>query len=552
MTVISSTSGKSSTNAYDAVPYESHPFKQSHPDRLATMATLFGMTPTPVEKCRVLELGCASGGNLIPMAYILPESHFVGVDFSGRQVLDGQNHIAALGLKNIELKQMNIMDVDSKLGLFDYIIVHGIYSWVPAAVQDKILQVCQDLLSPNGVAYISYNTYPGWHFRGIIRDMMLYHTASATEFDSSRTQPSDGGLLNTGALTGPPARARRARELMDFLAAAVPTENNAYGIMLQNEVQLVRNAQDSYFLHDHLEELNDPIYFHQFAERAASHGMQFLGEAEFSVMLSSNFGTQVHETLSRISNEIVRTEQYMDFVRNRAFRQTLLCRQGVVLNRNLKPQTLRPFFISIRPLKVLPEVNLGSTEPQTFEMDNNVTFNVGNPLTKATLQHLSKVFPCSVKFDDLVKIAMENVSAVTKQEYSFEVASEEIGRDLMQAFAVSMVALRSTPDPFVTAISDHPTSSALVRYQVQRQNHVTNLLHDATGVDILNRHIIELLDGSRTKAQLIDDVIKLIQAGKLNIQSDGVVLKVDEAKQLLQEIIDQALQNLGRQAVLIA
>lgn len=72
--------------SYDEVPYESYPFAQTHPDRLATVATLLGLRPAPVEQCRVLELGCAGGGNLIPMALTLPESTFVGIDLSARQI----------------------------------------------------------------------------------------------------------------------------------------------------------------------------------------------------------------------------------------------------------------------------------------------------------------------------------------------------------------------------------------------------------------------------------------------------------------------------------
>src|SRR5262245_55529309 len=154
-------------NSYDEVPYESHPFAQTHPDHLATVATLFGMRPAPVARCRVPELGCASGGNLIPMAEQLPQSQFLGVDLSARQVDDGRRVLGPLGLTNVELRHASILDVDDGYGPFDYVLCHGVYSWVPPAVQDKILDVCAHNLAPQGVGYISYNTYPGWHMRGM-------------------------------------------------------------------------------------------------------------------------------------------------------------------------------------------------------------------------------------------------------------------------------------------------------------------------------------------------------------------------------------------------
>src|SRR5436190_23362618 len=93
--------------SYDEVPYKSYPYPQSHPDRLATVATLFGMEPPPLDNCRVLELGCCSGGNLIPMAERFPGRRFVGVDYSQRQVAEGQATLKELGLENIELRHGN-------------------------------------------------------------------------------------------------------------------------------------------------------------------------------------------------------------------------------------------------------------------------------------------------------------------------------------------------------------------------------------------------------------------------------------------------------------
>src|SRR5262245_16820704 len=161
--------------SYEEVPYESKPIPGSHPDSLATMAILCGMQPPPIDRCRVLELGCAAGGNLLPMAQTVPDGRFVGIDLSPRQVADGQALIDALGLTNLELRALSILDVGEDFGTFDYIICHGVFSWVPREVQDKILAICRRHLAPNGVAYVSYNTYPGWHLRGMVRDMLTYH-----------------------------------------------------------------------------------------------------------------------------------------------------------------------------------------------------------------------------------------------------------------------------------------------------------------------------------------------------------------------------------------
>src|SRR5437868_15404402 len=147
--------------SYDEVPYPSLPYPYPHPDHPAVVATLLGLSPARPDRCRVLELGCAGGGNLIPMAYTYPESTFLGIDLSVEQIRQGEELREALGLANIELRAMSILDVDDRFGTFDYIICHGVYSWVPEAVQDKILEVCARHLAPEGIGFVSYNTFPG-------------------------------------------------------------------------------------------------------------------------------------------------------------------------------------------------------------------------------------------------------------------------------------------------------------------------------------------------------------------------------------------------------
>ena len=149
------------------------------------MARIFGVSTPDIAACRVLELGCASGGNLIPMAFNLPRSEFVGVDLSRHQVDDGRSVIRDLGLSNIRIEHASILDIGPDFGTFDYIICHGVFSWVDEPVQEKILQVASDNLSASGVAYISYNTYPGWHMREGVRRMMRYHTR---QFDEPQEQ----------------------------------------------------------------------------------------------------------------------------------------------------------------------------------------------------------------------------------------------------------------------------------------------------------------------------------------------------------------------------
>src|SRR4051794_6758842 len=93
-------------NSYDEIPYGDNFFPYTHPIHLATMGLIFGIEPPPLDRCRVLELGCAGGGNLLPMALELPDAQFVGIDLSPRQIAEGQAVIERLGLRNVDLRAM--------------------------------------------------------------------------------------------------------------------------------------------------------------------------------------------------------------------------------------------------------------------------------------------------------------------------------------------------------------------------------------------------------------------------------------------------------------
>ena len=197
--------------SYDGSPYVSHVYSESSPGRLVAVAELFGMEPRPepVARCRVLELGCAQGNNLIAMAVALPDAEFLGVDVSVRQLDAGRRRIQQLGLENVRLELQDFSRFPADAGRYHYIIAHGIYSWISPAHRDAMLEVCRRHLEPNGVAYISYNVLPGWYRRLPVRDALLYHLRNTSE---------------------PQARIDRALELLEWLRSETVGLNPHYRV----------------------------------------------------------------------------------------------------------------------------------------------------------------------------------------------------------------------------------------------------------------------------------------------------------------------------------
>src|SRR3954470_14361462 len=186
-------------------------------------------------------------------------------------------------------------------------------------------------------------------------------------------------------------RATQARALLDFLVQSIQSTDDPYPAMLRQNLEVIRRQSDSYLLHDHLEDVNDPIYFYQFVERAGRHGLQYLGESEFSTMLANNFPKEVADTLQRVAKDLVRMEQYMDFLRNRSFRQTLLCRRDVPLKRAVNPGDMVPFLISSAAQPV-GTVDIRSPQSDQFRNASGTTMTTSIPIVKAALQHLGEVW----------------------------------------------------------------------------------------------------------------------------------------------------------------
>lgn len=511
---------------YDEIPYNSHPFPLSHPDRLAAIAYIFGLDAPTVDKCRVLELGCSMGGNLIAIAQKFPRARLVGIDASSRQIAQGWKIVDTLGLKNIELQHMDILDVSEALGKFDYIISHGVYSWVPPAVQNKILDLCKRHLAPNGVAYVSYNTYPGWHVRGIVRDMMLFR----------------GMQFND-----PSTRLAQAKSLVEFVAKSSVNTDNPYRKLLQSEFDVLMRSDDYYLHHEHLEENNHPVYFHEFARRLAVNGLQYLGEAEFSTMVSTNFPPDVAKTLQDLgAHDILQMEQYMDYVRCRYFRQTLICHSAIKLNRQLRPALVRNLSLATAadpvPAETPPVTPANETE--TFRTAGGRGITCKSVITKHALRTLRTQWPASVKFGDLLAQCAR----------LSDVSEDFLANEMLACMAAGVVEWRMTADPFTTDVPDVPATTPSARLQAAQGNQITNLREETVALDDIHRIVLRHLEGRQDHAALIDTLVRFMIAGGHQLRrenSNAPVTNPAEMHALMSDVMDKILKNLAVKALLL-
>ena len=299
-------------DSYDSFLYVSKPFSSTNINNLQAKAKLYGLNPVPLKGARILELGASCGGNLIPQALYYPEATFTGIDLSGVQVQHGNEIIKSIGLTNVTLLEKDILDIDESFGTFDYIIVHGIWSWVPDVVKDKILSICNKNLSDNGIAYVSYNTYPGWKRLEQLRDIILY----------SEKRAKDQNLLERTLYT---------KNVLKMVADTMNSDERSrtqsnYKI---SNIHRVLNSSDYYVAHEYLETFNDPVYVSDFIERAQQQGCAYIGDEVPQRSFISCLSEDVADNIRALSNgNYIDKEQFYDYVYDTQFRMSLLTKQA--------------------------------------------------------------------------------------------------------------------------------------------------------------------------------------------------------------------------------
>ena len=501
------------STVYDELPYPGQPLTETHPDRLATVATLFGMTPAPVDRCRVLELGCGDAANLAPMAFALPHSSFTGIDLAGSAIARGQQLAGQVGLTNLHLQQLDLLEFDATFGEFDYIIAHGLYSWVPPQARERILEICRSHLAPNGVAYISYNTYPGGHLRDAIRKMMQFHVRD---------------------VTGLQEKCSRARELLEFLVET-HAEEDIYHSFLRSELQSFLERRPPHYFHDELNEFNNRFYFHEFVNDVSRYGLQYISEAR---VLSNQVATLPPDAVEKMralcqDDELIR-QQYVDFVKLRNFRKSLLCHSKVTLQRRLDTSRVQLMLVAslAKPASAEPDISSAASEQFHFSGGGNISTN--HPLAKAAMLHLGRVWPAVIPFSNLLDVARslsgrDSVSASVRLEDD----SAWLSDMLLKLYTAGFAELHVYVPGGSTVVSEKPVASALARAQLRMGNAVTNLRHAPISVDDNSgRILLSLLDGTRDRTHLL---------AEMNLQCGGVTA----------ETLESSLEALAKMSLLV-
>ena len=505
------------TDRYDQVPFDAGPQAAMHPRHLHALAWLHGLDAPDPRTARVLELGVGQGGNLVFVASTLPDAHCVGIDRSHEAIVEAIKRRDEVGLPRLELLEASL---EAAEGTFDYVLAHGLYSWVPAPVRDLLMQTVARVLSPNGVACISYNTWPAWDLRALGRRLMMRHAARHSD-------PIQGARA-----------ARRALEVMAHLP--LRSEADAFGLTYRSLHEQVTKLPDAWLIHDLISLDNQPVEFLEFARHAADNGLRWLGEAERPSSNIDHLRPDVASAVRALSSDPLEQEQDLDFATGRSLRMSLLCRAEHPVSVARLPERMAAlYFASAGPLA--PEGgDVRGTSEQTWKLAGGREFRTQAPLVKALMMVLRHAWPQAFTPGELLP-RLE------------EVLGEPVGADLLAralALLLDVDALyMGRRWPLATAAHPHPEVFSMVRaLAMAGENNTVNGVLAWVPVDPLTRALVPLVDG-RSVEELAAGVAQALRQGRIPVR-DPQGRPIDDPAQRALAAGKLTEQVLGRLASL--
>jgi len=470
----------SSLDPYDVYAYRGVTVPYSAPPHLAVCSYWSG-GPTPcIDRFSLVELGSGDGGNLLPLAFYHPKCRFVGIDCS-RSALD-RAHAAAnvLGLENISLVLSDIRDVSSsEFGRFDYVVAHGLYSWVPDDARSAILRFCRDVLAPDGLAYVSYNAQPGWSTRQVVRDT-LRRSRCVRDADV-------------------PEKAAKAIAVAARLLEDLSASRFASTMVLADELVRVRDGRPYYVFHEYLTETNDGFWLRDFVDRACDSGLAYLVDAHFC-RWEGYVPPELRKPVAERRLDPLDEEETLDLMGHRYFRASILARSDARRTPVLRHEFIAQRYIasSLRPQQDPLDLDEGTAAQ--FVGAGSLEITLDSSIVKAAAVLLGRQWPRGIRLDELYE---QCVSLLGR--YDRRVSTDcrtELLEGIKILFEVGQVDLRYQEPMYSGEVVESPTAHALARWEAAGRDALTTPHHHSVAFDADTMSLVRSMDGSRSRAEL--------------------------------------------------
>jgi 2-polyprenyl-3-methyl-5-hydroxy-6-metoxy-1,4-benzoquinol methylase len=506
------------SDAYDTVPYPTRAQSPIHPDRLAALGLLYGLDPRPLDRCRILEIGCGDGGNLIPIAAVLPESPCEGIDASSTAIRRGREYAERSGLRNVALRCVRLPDAAAVTGEFDYILCHGVFSWVPEPVREAILRLGCAHLAPNGLVVVSYNALPGGHARRAVREMLRWHVRDLAAAAEQITE---------------------ARALAQLVEERL-VEQGASALALREELAVARHKEDGHFYHDDLAATNDPFYLHEFMARARRHGLRYLADADLTDLIRPALPADLRGLLAALTSDRVEREQYMDFLVARHFRQTILCHATQPAADSPRAERLARCWFSSPAASLTPDKVGEPGGVAVFEKSGGPRLETDFSPGKLALARLTAAWPRRLSFAEL-EARTSPVVAGASTGPPAPPARASLCAFLLEAITARLVFCHGFCPRTVQVPGSRPLAFPPARVQAGTGEFVVSAFHQILRLEPpAARALLALLDGTRSRAELLQAMTTLA-SGQLTERAGGWPATADDLEAALKRLGDEGL-----------
>ena len=440
---------------YDLVPYKGVAIPNTSPNHLAICSAWHGGPLAPLQNFRYLELGCGEGGNLIPLAYYHPESEFIGIDLSSRGIACAIDRVTQLGLNNVMFIHKDICSLRPEdLLPCDYVVAHGLFSWVSEEVRDAILTFCSCTLSSRGLAYISYNAMPGWSIRRLVRESLLRAKVVQT------ADIEDKG--------------RRAIEYATQLLENLPSREYAHSFLLADELERVRNAKPSYVYHEYFGEHNEGFWLQDFTDFAARKGLDYVSDAQFC-RWEGYVPPELNQRLSKRNLNTIEQEEVADLLGDRSFRASVLSRVDADRTKITRHEFLEDVYLSSALQAQSGCIDLTEGIVERFYGCGGTEIVLDGAITKAAVTLLSAQWPRGILMDELYIRAKEFL-ARHKLEVS-SLAHTQLTEEIVTLFEAGQIELRFREPAHSSLVAACPSVHALACLEAQIGEMFTTPFH---------------------------------------------------------------------------
>ena len=441
-------------SGYDAIPYQHGALRQSHPARIGAIGRLHGLPTAAPDRARVLELGCAQGGNLLPLAERLPRATFVGVDFSEVQIATAEAARAACGLGNARLVCADLREWEPEPAGFDYVIAHGVYSWVPDEVKERLLAVCARALAAGGLLYLSFNALPGW---GMLSGMREFLLAELAPFPTTQEKLA------------------HLTRVLAALEQAIAGEETAHGIYMREVLAGLRRKSPEMVLHDELEVVSDPRPFSVVAAHAARHGLAYIGESHYASQHFGHLRPEMQAPLIALGLDAVRAQQFMDVILPRTHRTSLFCRAAEAPPNLVDPRVVTACAMALREPQSGPCADLAAGVVFTVRGLHGIELPFPQSRMKALLSVVIKAAPVPVPFLEARAAADARLAVVG---LAIDVDDDALTLAVYRLFSLDLLDLMLAGDGAWLRPAEPPAPSALMLYQAAQGLPLANRRHE--------------------------------------------------------------------------